>query len=118
VRLIVSAGGRAVVAHPPTLGPKWLSQLQSCTPSLVAAGLWGVEAFSAEIDALGHAALAELAAAHGLRLTGGSDSHGRLKVYARLGVLRRIDGPDYTALDQWDRGGGAASDQTLRNEQL
>lgn len=118
VQLIAQAGGRAVVAHPPTLGPKWLAYLRACVPGLAAAGLWGVEAFSAEIDAAGHLALAELASTHGLRLSGGSDSHGRLKVYARLGTLRRIDSPEYPALAQWDHAAAAAADQTLRTDQL
>lgn len=118
VTLISRAGGRAVIAHPPTLGPKWLSTLHTCVPGLAAAGLWGIEAFSAEIDSAGHTALAELAQTHSLRLTGGSDSHGRLKVYARLGTLRRTDGSDYPALEQWDRGAAALSDQALRADQL
>ncbi len=32
-----------------------------------------------------------------------SDSHGRLKVYARLGVLRRADAADFPSLDAWRR---------------
>ena len=109
----MAAGGRAVVAHPPTLGPGWLERLQRTLPGLVAAGLWGLETFSAEIDEDAHAVLASLVRKHGLRMTGGSDSHGRLKVYAHLGTLRRADGLDYEALQAWDAGVG---DRVLHDE--
>ncbi len=102
------------MAHPPTLGPKWLDTVRKCLPELANAGLWGIEAFSAEIDADGHAELVRLAADYGLRITGGSDSHGRLKVYARLGLLRRADAADYDKLVSWETEGAARSDEVLR----
>ena len=49
---------------------------------LAAAGLWGIEAFSSEIDGENHAIIADLALQHGLVMTAGSDNHGSLKVRA------------------------------------
>lgn len=80
IALINNAGGVAVVAHLPTLGPEWLKTFGPAIPSLAATGLWGIEAFSSEIDSDNHAAIARYAAESGLHTTGGSDNHGSLKV--------------------------------------
>lgn len=45
-------------------------------------GLWGIEAFSSEIDSDNHSKIVALAIANGLQVTGGSDNHGTLKVRA------------------------------------
>lgn len=73
VRLIVEAGGFAVLAHPHSLGPEGT---ESITGPLVAAGLTGLEAY---YD--GHSRddvewLLAIAKRRGLLVTGGSDFHG------------------------------------------
>jgi hypothetical protein len=47
---------------------------------LASVGLWGIEAFSSEIDEANHNVIEGLAKAHNLVMTGGSDNHGHLKV--------------------------------------
>jgi len=71
VRLVVHAGGAAVLAH-----PYLASDLDRLLPQLVAAGLAGIEVWYAEYTAEQQHALAELARAFQLIPTGGSDYHG------------------------------------------
>jgi hypothetical protein len=80
VALINAAGGRAVIAHLPTLGSDWHAKFAKHIGTLANAGLFGLEAFSAEISAENHALIRSLAEKHQLHLTGGSDNHGSLKV--------------------------------------
>jgi len=89
ITLINLAGGVAVVAHIPTLGPNWLKQFGPDLKTLKQAGLWGIEAFSSEIDEKNNKQILQLAAEVGLETTGGSDNHGTLKGYAGLGDVFR-----------------------------
>lgn len=102
-------GGRAVLAHPPTLGSSWAARfVPQCVlfrrftffsgpaalsisnrtppvplhrvPELALNGLWGIEAFSSEIDQENHDIIAKVARENNLVMTGGSDNHGSLKV--------------------------------------
>merc|ERR1712146_140493 len=109
IQAISSAGGRSVLAHPPTLGSSWPDKFAPRVEDLAAAGLWGIEAFSSEIDADNHALIAELAKRHHLVMTGGSDNHGSLKIYARLGDVHRADSEAYKQLEYWFRTGLKAS---------
>ena len=70
VELIGAAGGVASMAHP------GYTKQDGIVPDLVAAGLTAIEAYhSAHDEATTHRYL-ELAARHGLTVTGGSDFHG------------------------------------------
>lgn len=55
-------------------------------PELARSGLWGIEAFSSEIDEANHAVIERLARQNNLVMTGGSDNHGTLKV-SKMGRL-------------------------------
>lgn len=74
------------------------------------AGLWGLEAYSSEIDEDNHAFIHQLASENGLQMTGGSDNHGTLKVYAQLGDVHRNGTPEYPQLETWSKGGTSKSD--------
>lgn len=50
---------------------------------LANSGLWGIEAFSSEIDYTNHDIIRDLAKRNHLVMTGGSDNHGTLKVGIR-----------------------------------
>lgn len=71
VQVVRAAGGAAVLAHPHTA-----SDLARLLPELIAAGLSGLEAWYGEYSADQRRSLVELAEAHGLIPTGGSDYHG------------------------------------------
>jgi 3',5'-nucleoside bisphosphate phosphatase len=72
VRLIQESGGVAVLAHPLTMGRRYLKQL----PELIDAGLAGIEAYYGPYPEKERSSLAKLAADHDLLATGGSDFHG------------------------------------------
>ena len=77
VRLIRSAGGVAVLAHPNHLiKDVWI-------PELAAAGIQGIEAYHSDHDPSVAEKYRKLAQRHGLLVTGGSDCHG----------LRKSNGP-------------------------
>ena len=136
IKMIKAAGGRAVVAHIPTLGPDWLDRFATKLADLKAAGLWGIEGYSSEVDATNHDAIVKLAGVFKLVVTGGSDNHGTLKValsavchwllrstaervlcaragvlqvYAGLGDVHRLGSPRYDALMDWFNNGGKLS---------
>ena len=72
VRLIASARGVPTLAH-----PAWIPELeQRVLPSLVQAGLQGLECYYGEYDEATVARLLALADQYGLVPTGGSDYHG------------------------------------------
>lgn len=71
VRLIRSAGGLPVLAHPFS-SPGFPHTL----PDLIAAGLGGLEVYYGEYDDDRRRVLADIAARHDLIATGGSDYHG------------------------------------------
>lgn len=77
IRLIRSAGGVPVIAHPGSRGSRAMAP--ATFDGLVAAGLAGVEIGHRENSARSRATLAELAERHGLIVTGSSDYHGRGK---------------------------------------
>jgi hypothetical protein len=84
VELIHQAGGLAVLAHPFTLG---LGEqvLETFVADLAACGLDGLEVYYPEHDPDQTRACLELAARHGLAVTGGSDFHGDNKPEVALG---------------------------------
>jgi predicted metal-dependent phosphoesterase TrpH len=70
VRLLRRAGGVPVFAHP------GLSDRDAIIPSLVAAGLMGIECYYSEHTPAQRGSYVELCRQHGLLATGGSDFHG------------------------------------------
>ncbi|NYD53006.1 PHP domain-containing protein [Microbacterium pseudoresistens] len=74
VRLVVAAGGVAVIAHPLTSGRA--SGSERLFTDLVEAGLGGVEIEHRENTAAGKRRLRSFAAEHDLIITGSSDYHG------------------------------------------
>lgn len=105
ISLINAAGGKAVVAHLPTLGKTWRDKFAANVPALAAGGLWGLEAWSSEISSDDHDFIMALAQTNSLTATGGSDNHGRLKVYAKLGQVHRAGTDPYPAEDEWAKKG-------------
>ncbi len=72
VKLILSAGGVPVLAHP--------RQVVQFLPDLIQAGLLGLECYYAEYDERQQRELVDLAKQYGLIATGGSDFHGLHKM--------------------------------------
>lgn len=70
VHVITHAGGIASLAHP------GLTRRDDLIPSLAAAGLAALEVRHSDQDAAAEARYRELAAQHGLAVSGGSDYHG------------------------------------------
>jgi len=79
VRLLRKAGGVPVFAHPGLAGRDEL------IPSLVAAGLMGIECYYSEHSPAQRGAYLDLCREHGLIATGGSDFHGPQVRAAMLG---------------------------------
>lgn len=79
VRLIVAAGGVAVVAHPGLYGRGDHGIDAGTIEAMVAAGMVGIEADHPDHDADDRALYRDLARAHGLVVTAGSDYHGARK---------------------------------------
>ena len=71
IQLVAAAGGVTSVAHPATIGDDRILD------DLAAAGLNAIECVHPKHDAASEARYREIAARHGLLVTGGSDSHGR-----------------------------------------
>jgi 3',5'-nucleoside bisphosphate phosphatase len=84
VKLILSAGGVPVLAHP--LG------VQQYLPELVKAGLLGIECYYPEYDERERSGLIDLAKQYGLVVTGGSDFHGLHKM-GHMSGLGEVDVP-------------------------
>jgi 3',5'-nucleoside bisphosphate phosphatase len=78
IALIHTGGGVAVLAHPYQLGLPW-GQLETEIKGLVELGLDGIEAVYSRHSPQDRIAYSELAARHGLLITGGSDFHGSYK---------------------------------------
>lgn len=87
LELARASGGAAVLAHPFSMGLK-RAALESAVAELADLGLAGVEALYGRYDADQRAALAAVAKAHGLAVTGGSDHHGTYKPDLSVGVGR------------------------------
>ncbi len=79
VRLVVAAGGKAVLAHPGQYGNF------DAVPALVEAGLSGIEAYHPKHDAPAAGQSLALTRQYGLAVTGGSDYHGVYGEGERLG---------------------------------
>jgi predicted metal-dependent phosphoesterase TrpH len=82
---IVKAGGVASLAHPVRLS-RDMETLSAIIAELVPAGLAAVECYHNEHSAEETHQLLEIAAAHGLAATGGSDFHGANKPGISLGT--------------------------------
>jgi 3',5'-nucleoside bisphosphate phosphatase len=95
IRMVRSAGGVTVLAHPRGRGRGW--QLpEDVITDLSRVGLTGIEVNHPQHDDRERARLGELARALGLIASGGSDDHGALTGF-RLGSERAPDG-SYEAL--------------------
>jgi hypothetical protein len=86
VRTIAGADGIAVLAHPIHADPG-LTRLPPLLLALVPAGLAGLEVYYPSHSAAAVRELKQLAARHGLLLTGGSDFHGNSHSGASLGGI-------------------------------
>jgi predicted metal-dependent phosphoesterase TrpH len=84
VRHIRDAGGIASLAHPVRIR----EDVAAILPGLRAAGLNAIEAYHSDHSSSQTALYLELAAQHGLLVTGGSDFHGEAKPEIRLGTGR------------------------------
>lgn len=82
VELIHQAGGLAVMAHP------GLNRSDEIIPDLVEAGLDGIECFHTKHSTAMSERYLEIAEAHGLLVTGGSDCHGFSKAKPLIGTVK------------------------------
>jgi predicted metal-dependent phosphoesterase TrpH len=82
VELLVGAGGVAVVAHPGLYGRGDAGLDAETIEAMVAAGMAGIEADHPDHDDDIRALYRDLAVAHGLVVTAGSDFHGERKALA------------------------------------
>jgi len=88
IRMIRAAGGLPVLAHPKTVYPDQLSQLEPLVKELVASGLGGIEVYYPEHTPREEKLFLDLAQRHGLITTGGSDYHGPEYRAFQLGYIR------------------------------
>jgi len=86
IRWIIDAGGVAVLAHP------GLNTVDDLIPSLVDAGLGGIEAYHASHDPITAARYSKLASRLGLIVTGGSDYHGSSREGGDMGCASAPEG--------------------------
>jgi predicted metal-dependent phosphoesterase TrpH len=117
IEMINAADGKAVVAHITTLGSDWHARFEPQLAALKEGGLWGIEGYSSEISEENHELIHAMALKNGLQETGGSDNHGTLKPYAKLGKVYRAmnqDDPPYFKVDTW-RHGSAVLSKALRS---
>ncbi len=84
VERIRTAGGIASLAHPVRLR----GDLSSMAPDLCDAGLNAIEAYHSDHSPAQTESYLEIAARHGLLVTGGSDFHGAVKPDVKLGTGR------------------------------
>ncbi|MCP4714546.1 MAG: PHP domain-containing protein, partial [Deltaproteobacteria bacterium] len=77
IELIRNAGGIPVLAHPSTLNCKKKTDLEELVAGLVDIGLMGLEVYYPDHKKEQVEFYTSLAAAHSLRMTGGSDFHGK-----------------------------------------
>lgn len=82
IRLVHRAGGAAILAHP------GLNQADPHLPSLIEAGLDGLECFHTKHAPATAARYQALARQHELLITGGSDCHGMAKGRPLIGSLK------------------------------
>jgi len=79
IALIHNAGGAAVLAHPYQLKLPTETEVEQMIGELAELGLDGVEALYSRHSVSQRARYSEIAASHGLVVTGGSDYHGTYK---------------------------------------
>lgn len=82
IRLIHDAGGLAVVAHP------GLARTEEALPSLIRAGIDGIECFHTKHSPSASEYYVGLAEQHRLLVTGGSDCHGMNKGKPLIGSIK------------------------------
>lgn len=87
VRLVTAAGGAAVLAHPGLYGPSDAGLDADLIEEMVAAGLGGIEADHPDHTPEQRAHYNDIAVAHDLVVTAGSDFHGERKEL-RIGQAR------------------------------
>ena len=88
INLIRSAGGIAVLAHPGLLTVALPGRMSDLIGALAEMGLGGLEVYYPGHDGNQFAAFFELARAHNLVVTGGTDFHGAVNPDIRLGTGR------------------------------
>lgn len=93
VRVIQDAGGLASFAHP------GLTKRDDLIPPLAAAGLGAIEVRHSDHDAAAEARYRELAAAHDLAVSGGSDYHGEVSRRAQCLGTVVLPAEDFERLD-------------------
>lgn len=94
IRLIREAGGVPVLAHP-ILYKLPVPKLEELIEDLSSHGLVGIEAIYSTYNRADEALIRKLAKQYGLKLSGGSDFHGKNKPYIDLGVGRgNLNVPD------------------------
>jgi predicted metal-dependent phosphoesterase TrpH len=99
LRLARASGAAPVLAHPLSLQLEPVA-LERAVAELAELGLVGLEAIYGRYDPDDRAALAALAARHGLVVTGGSDHHGTYKPDLHVGVGRGdLDVPESVLTD-------------------
>ncbi|HEX8088212.1 MAG TPA: PHP domain-containing protein [Blastocatellia bacterium] len=79
IALIQEAGGVAILAHPYQLKLSSIEEVEQLIVELAAMGLDGVEAIYSRHSLVERSMYAQMAARHGLLVTGGSDYHGTYK---------------------------------------
>jgi predicted metal-dependent phosphoesterase TrpH len=82
IELIHQAGGAAVMAHP------GLNRTDEIIPEMVAGGLDGLECFHSKHGSGTTKHYQQMAASHGLLVTGGSDCHGQSKGKPLIGSVK------------------------------
>ena len=86
IRLIRDAGGVAVMAHPYLYENGDPHRIDDMVLTLKEMGVEGIEVYYPEHSPEQVARYEQVAAEHGLIITGGTDFHGRLKPDIRLGT--------------------------------
>ena len=86
INTITGAGGIPVLAHPGLISVESDGDLETLVSALKDAGLLGLEVYYPEHTAKQVARFAEMAAAHDLLVTGGTDFHGELKPKLSMGT--------------------------------
>jgi predicted metal-dependent phosphoesterase TrpH len=98
IDLIHAAKGKAVLAHPSTIklpGDAFVAEIGR----LRERGLDGLEAYYSQHSPEQTAAFLDVASRFALRVTGGSDFHGRSKPHVRLGLIHEGRALPYSILE-------------------
>ncbi|MFH0822601.1 MAG: PHP domain-containing protein [Pseudomonadota bacterium] len=100
LRLIRSAGGLSVAAHPYSLLERGLEGLDRLLKELKPKGLHGLEVYYPKHTSKQTRAFRELAVKHDLVVTGGTDFHGAYKPEIELGVVNGRPPLPYSLLEE------------------